>query len=704
MTAHGFLQVALDLPLRAGDAAFTFAAGSAAVLPRGTGVIVPFGRRLAPGIVLGEGQERPDLRPVVAVVKPAGAEEILPLIPPVTVDLATWTAAEYVASAGEALAVATPWNALWQGLVISCAAPLPDGLSEAAHAAADAIARKPVSLARAGRLVRRNPEILAELASAGVLTATIPSIRADDSGEVAREHVDPSGVSPDLAAARTDAAWLAGLLEGHGGPRVLLLTGGSRHQAYLAAALRARHAGWPCVVVFPSVDAAAAFATTAAQSGMRPVLLHGDLPDAARLSAWQAASAVRSALVVGTRSAVFAPVGDPAVVIVDEEDSSGHKEERAPRYLTAAVAARRTRDAGVLVIGTTTPTVARFADAEAGRCRLVTLPSPRPRIGIVDLRLRHAGDAPVSRPVLDALRRTVRSGGRAVVLVDRRGYAGGLHCRECGAVERCPQCGVALPYDRARRRLTCRLCGQTIPAPHICSRCGAARLHPLGAGTERLASALRRVVPRVWRVEATLGTGGVSDALGAFRERGGVLVSTVLVAPLLAGLRPDLVAVVTADRWLHRPEFRAAERALALLRQVGMAARSEALVETADPRHPVIRALQTRRLRPFYDGELVVRRDLGYPPFRALAAATVTARSSALADQAALRAARAAPANVEVLGPLPRRLPPGQGETRLLMFKAPDRAAVLPLLRDLAAGVGLPPGVRVAVDVEPWEL
>lgn len=703
MTASRPIRVALDLPLRAGDAAFTFAADPAAALPRGAGVVVPFGRRLLPGVVLGEGRERPDLRPIAAVVRPAGAEEGAPLIPAATVDLAEWTAQEYVSSVGEALAVATPWDALWHGVRISCAGPLPGGLSEAAHTAAGAIARTPLSLARASRLFGRIPEILTELAGAGALTATIRGTRAE-SGEVAREHGDPSGLPPGMVTVRADAAWFAGPLEGRDSPRTIVLTGGDRSQAYLAAALRARHAGWPCIVVFPSVDAASAFATTATQRGLQPVLLHGDLPDAVRLVAWQAARTTQGALVVGTRSAVFAPVGDPAGVIVDDEDSSGHKEERSPRYLTAAVAARRTRDAGVLVIGATTPTVARFADVEAGRCRLVTLPSSRPRIAIVDLRRRAARDVPVSRPVLDALRRTVRSGGRAVVLVDRRGYAGGLHCGECGAVERCPQCGVALPYDRTRRRLMCRLCGRTAAAPHVCSRCGATRLHPLGAGTERLATALRRVVPRVWRVEGTLGTDSVSDALGAFRERGGVLVSTVFVAPLLVGLRPDLVAVVTADRWLHRPEFRAAERALALLRHVGMAARSQALVETADPGHPVIRALQTRRLRPFYDGELAVRCDLGYPPFCALATATITARSGALADQAALSATRAAPAHVEVLGPLPRRLGPGQPATRLVVFKTPDRAAVLPLLRDLAAGVGLPAGVRVAVDVDPYEL
>jgi primosomal protein N' (replication factor Y) len=352
----------------------------------------------------------------------------------------------------------------------------------------------------------------------------------------------------------------------------------------------------------------------------------------------------------------------------------------------------------VLVIGATTPTTVSYAAARAGEMRLVPVPSAAPRVGVIDLRRRPDPHAPISRPVLDAVRRTVRAGGRALIVADRKGYAGGLHCAECGAVARCPQCGVAMLYDRSRRRLTCRVCGRSTPAPEVCPRCGAPRLHPLGAGTERLTAVLRREVPRVWRFDAdALGPDrDASSILTPFRARGGALVATTLVMPWLRDLRLDLVAVVALDRWLHRPEFRAAERTLALLREMAIATRVRVLVESADPTHPVLEAVQSASLRPFYAAELGLRESLGYPPYRALAGLTVSARSAEAADRVASEIA-AAPAPLEVLGPAP-----GPRTARSLVVKAADRAALHAFLWSRA--IQQAGGARLTVDVDPFEL
>lgn len=685
------LRIALDLPLRAGDAAFTFAAGAAAGAVRGAAVVVPFGRRLLPGIVLGEGAPRPGLRSVLASAGPG------PAVLPAVVDLAERVADEYLSSIGEALTAAVPWDALWAGARLRVEDQNHDALPAPARAALDVLARRPVTLARAGRLLDLAGDALSALAESHALRLVWPEAR-------------PAAAPPDRAslgdagpASRLDAAVREALA---GGPRAVLLAGWNRTPAYLAGARRAREAGWPCVAAFASVDAASAFALTARTAGLEPILLHADLAPAARLAAWRAAMAAPRTLLVGTRSAVFAPVADPALVIVDDEDSSGHKEERAPRYLTGAVARMRTRERGVLVIGATTPSVTAYAGTRDGSLRLVALPSPRPRIGVVDLRHRADLGGAISRPLLEAVRRTVRGGGRAVLLTDRKGYAGGLHCGECGAILACPRCGVVMPYDRSRRRLRCRFCAQTAAAPHVCWRCGAARLLPVGAGSERLVALVRRLTPAVWRFDSdALGPGTDPDALLApVRERGGVLVATALVLPWLSALRPDLVGIVAADRMLHRPEYRAAERALALLREAGIASRALVLVETADPGHPSIRAAAAPSLKPFYTEELTLREALGYPPFRSLVALRITARSPTAAEAVAERLSAGTIPGLEVLGPTQQ---PGAREGALqwqIVIKAADRAAARDLVRPLLLGAGVPRGARTSADVDPHDL
>ncbi len=712
------MLVALDLPLRAGDAAFTFSAG-AAPIRRGTGVIVPFGRRLRPGIVLGDGPPRADLRPILAAV--GGA----PLVPPAVVDCAEWVAREYLSSVGEALAVAVPWDALWATVRLHVAGPIPPGVAEPMAQALEAMRRKPVTLVRAGRLLADAVAAgaLAAIVASGVLAATV-----DASTETAQRGRDvPASVPPETHPPERPASgapWTGAALRRleramadarSGGPRTLLIAGPHRAAAYLAAIRRARTSGLSCVASFASVDAATAFTAAATAASFAPTLLHADLPPARRLVAWRSTIDASGGLVVGTRAAVFAPLRDPVLAIVDDEDSSGHKEERAPRYLTRAVAAERTRAAGILIVGATTPTVATYAGVVTGDLRLVALPAPRPRIGVIDLRRRPDPGQPVSRPVLDAVRRAVRRRGRVILLTDRKGYAGGLHCHECGAVERCPTCGVAMRYERAGRRLRCRFCGRARTAPGVCSRCGGRALAPLGAGTERIAAAVRRIAPATWRIDRDALSPGddLAGLLAPFQQRGGVLVATQLILPWIERLRPDLVAVIAADRLLHRPEFRASERALALLRAVGIASGSTVLVETADPAHPAIRAAIAPSLRPFYADELAQRESLGYPPARSLIALIVTARSTSAAeaiyarlakaaeDAVAARPAEAGPPALEVLGPT---LLPGLPPRCEIVIKAADRDAGRALVYPMLIGTEIPRGVRIVADVDPHDL
>lgn len=697
----GPVLVALDVPLRAGDAAFTFA--SPVPVRPGMGVIVPFGRRLMAGIVIGAGEPRADTRPIVAVVGES------PLIPSAVVDLAAWVAREYLSSVGEALALAVPWDALWGRLRLTVSDAFRD-VPEPARAALESLRQKPVTLARAGRrLATINDEGLSAIARQQALVPALdaPSVREQPGHPGPDTRVLPRTVARKLAptAARRIEAQISEALSA--GPRTLLVAGPHRTSAYLAAVRQVAAAGMSSIAAFASIEAASTFAVAASDAGLSPVLLHAGMAPAARLTAWRSLIEDRRRLVIGTRGAVFAPVSGPVLAIVDDEDHSGHKEERAPRYLTRGVAAERTREAGILIVGGTTPTVATYADVQTGRARLIALPGPRPRLGIVDLRRRADPDAPVSRPVLDAVRRTVRGGGRVLLMSDRKGYAGALHCRECGSVERCPTCGVAMGYERAARRLHCRFCGRTQPAPAVCSRCGGRALALLGAGTERIAAAVRRISPTVSRLDrdAIPEGDGISQVVGVFRARGGVLVATPVVLPWIESLRPDLVAVIAADRLLHRPEFRAAERALEFLREVGIAAASTVLVETADAEHAAIRAAIAPSLRPFYAEELAQRAALGYPPARSLIGLTVTGRSSTTASSAAeaiaARLRAGAPPATDVLGPTPQ---PGQPPRWTIVIKAADREAARALVLPLLTGSDIPRGARITADVDPHDL
>ncbi|MDR7533942.1 MAG: primosomal protein N' [Armatimonadota bacterium] len=690
--------MALDVPLRAGDLAFTYSAGPAAGARAGDGVIVPFGARLLPGIVLGPGTPRPGLRPVLARVEEG------PLVPPAVLALAAWTAHEYLSTVGEALAVATPWDALWHTVRLE----LPPDARGLSRARRGTTGPRLVSLAGAMQALRRTPELLDRLVERGSVRVHLPAARAL-TGEYDALTVLPAAAA---ALAGADAAtphdragaqrWpplerplreaLEARLPG------VVLAGWRRAPAYLTAIDVARAAGLTCIAAFPSIEAAETFAGLAARAGLAPVLLHAGLPPARRLAAWQAAAAAQ--LVVGTRAAVFAPVRDPALVIVDEEDAAGHKEERAPRYVTAAVARCRAAAGGLVLLGSTTPTVATYAAVRDGRYRLVALPG-RPRLGVVDLRRRPPDAAPVSTPVLTAIRRAARTRGRAVVIVDRRGFAGGLQCGECGTVARCAACGVALRYERARRRLRCQLCGRAAGVPATCGRCGGTRLRAVGGGTERVAAALRREAVRVWRLDRDVAPRGVAAGavLAPFVRAGGVLVATPLVLPWLETLRPQVVAFVDADRLLHRPEYRATERALALIRAVGLASGTLVLVETSDPEHPALRAAVAPTLRGFYAEELAQRAALGYPPARSLILLTITGTAAAV-EAVMARLQAGAPPGVEVLGPTPA---PGPRPRHQVVLKAADRDAARALVLPLLAG-GAPRTAQIAADVDPHEL
>ena len=422
-------------------------------------------------------------------------------------------------------------------------------------------------------------------------------------------------------------------------------------------------------------------------------------------------------MVVGARSAVFAAVPDLGVIVVDEEHDSSYKHEADPRYDARRVAAKRARlHAAVAVFGSATPR----PEAWRGIPRRVSLPARiggrLPAVEVVDL--RGDGGYPFTRPLLDGLAAIEDGGGRAILLQNRRGAASALHCRTCARSWRCDRCDVALTLHG--RGLRCHHCGRREPVPRACTACGSVDLAQLGAGTGRIESDLRARFPGlvVLRLDADVATaaGEPEQTLERFaREPAAVLVGTQLVAKGHDVPGVELAAVLDADVALAVPDFRAEERAFALLTQLSGRpgrpgdGRGRVIVQTWDPGLRVVTLAARHAVEEFLEGELERRAALGYPPFRRLVRVLVAAPEPAVAEQAAaalVSAAGPALPGDAVLGPAPLVRLRGRGRAHLLVKTEDARRAAAVfrgLLRSLAGDLRRA-GATAVVDVDPQSL
>ncbi len=685
------LLVAVDVPLAAGDAALSYS--SSVPLPPGAAVLVPLGPRLVAGYVLGtERAAVAPLRPLRSVIAP------LPEIPPLPADLlalAASLAARYLCSVGEALAAMLPPRLLRDVRVRA----LP---GEGATA-------------QIARLLRRRAMMLPALARAVGRGAAEALTGWAASGALRLAAVLPAPEPPETPRGRRvrlrlhPALWPAGGRDESGRPRRVLLMSPEREGTYLAAVAEAARRGQGAVVIFASVGAAARFAARVREVlALGVTLLHGELTDEQRTARWLALRAASGGIVAGTRGAIFAPLPGAGVVIVDEEGDVGHREERVPRFSAVEIARQRAaRWSAALILADEVPTVETFALTDTGEMELRRPQAPPgPKTVIVDLRRPRTAGAESPRtgppalapPVVEAVGRALRDGGRAIVFVHRKGFADLLVCAECGYAQHCPRCDVALLYDQRERVLRCRYCHDRFGAPAVCPRCGGRILIPRGAGTQRVA----RLAARVWTAPVHLldtdlapSAEGAAAILSGFQRQGGVLVATPL---LLAADRPpraDVVVIALADASLRHPDYRAPERGLRTLWRVRALAQAWCYVQTLAPDHGALVALRRGDLRPFYRDELAMRRDFHYPPYGEIVAFDLTGAEER-SREAAAALAEAAGEESEVLGPAPIRR--GRRSRWQLILRAPDPIAREPL----AARLRRPPrGVRVGVDVNP---
>jgi primosomal protein N' (replication factor Y) len=508
------------------------------------------------------------------------------------------------------------------------------------------------------------------------------------------------------------------------------VTGSGKTEVYLQAIDRVLAAGGSAIVLVPEISLTPqTVGRFRARFGDLVAVLHSRLSAGERYDQWDRVRAGDSRVAIGPRSALFAPAQDLRLVVMDEEHDGSYKQGSAPRYHARSVAERLCRATGaVLVLGSATPSFESRLAADDGRYLRVRLPDrvaggSMPPVEIVDMaeEFREGGRSMFSRRLTGALEEVRDSGAKAVLFLNRRGFASFVLCRECGFVPHCDSCSVAMTYHEVGKQLICHHCGAVRPLPSRCPKCASPYLRQFGTGTQRVEAELAAAVPGlpVVRMDAdtTGGKGGHERRLAEFEAmRSGVLLGTQMVAKGLDYPDVELVGVINADTTLHMPDFRAAERTYQLLEQVsGRAGRSAAggkvVIQSYWPDHPAIQAAANHDPDSFYATELPLRRALGYPPCGRLARLLLTGkdrsatRASAIDAVEALAAAAAALPGCVVLGPSPAPIAKIKDAWRWqALVKAPVGSDISSVVRDALARTRMARGVSAAPDIDPVDM
>ncbi|MBE3575324.1 MAG: primosomal protein N' [Firmicutes bacterium] len=519
------------------------------------------------------------------------------------------------------------------------------------------------------------------------------------------------------------------------------VTGSGKTEVYLRAIEAALQAGLGSILLVPEISLTPQMMEVITRRfGAQVAVLHSGLSGGERFDEWERVRRGLARVVVGTRSAVFSPVQQLGLIIIDEEQETSYKQEDNLRYRAHEVAAWRARQTGAaLVLGSATPLVETMYRREVGRLVVCRLPErihgrPLPRVHVVDMRRQPGGrrqsvdsgppgpEAPglFSPPLAAAIHAALARGEQVILFLNRRGYARVAFCPACGHVWQCPHCEVSLTYHARARELRCHYCDYAAPFPDGCPECHSPDIRVMGSGTEKVEDAARALFPEARILRMDLDTARRHEEhvrlWQAFRRgEANLLIGTQMVAKGFDFPGVTLVGVLNADTPLFLPDFRAAERTFELLTQVaGRAGRGdrpgEVYIQTYHPEHFSIVRAAAQDYEGFYAEELAIRRRLGYPPFREL----ILCRFTGADEQRAWDVARAfagvlrGSPRLEVLGPAPAPLVRLRGLFRVQLVLAGSSLAVLRqatagalrVTTDLARRLE----VGVAVDVQPWHL
>ena len=513
-------------------------------------------------------------------------------------------------------------------------------------------------------------------------------------------------------------------------PKPVLLfgvTGSGKTEVYLQAIARALELGKGAIVLVPEIALTPQTVQRfAARFGGRVAVLHSALSDGERFDEWHRIRSGEASVVVGPRSAVFAPVRNLGLIVVDEEHEPSYKQDETPRYNARDVAVMRGWiEKCAVVLGSATPAMESWLNVEKGKYTIARLASrvagrPMPRVYIVDMRIEtaKAGHAQLfSNILLDALKLRLERGEQSILFLNRRGYATSLVCPKCGHVAECPECSVAYTYHQADTCLRCHICSEWRPVPDTCPGCGDPAFKYSGFGTQRAEAILQKCLPsaRVLRMDAdvTARKHSHDELLATFKSgRADILVGTQMIAKGLDFPNVTLVGVLAADASLHMPDFRASERTYQLLAQVsGRAGRAElpgeVFVQTYSPEHFAVQAAASDAgFASFAKQELAERKEGDYPPYTHLVCLTFTGDTeskvrftSETFAREYLRAAEGTSVSVSEACPAP--LAKAKGNYRFqILLRAPTVRAMTRSLRTLLARKPVPADVSLSIDVD----
>jgi primosomal protein N' (replication factor Y) len=528
------------------------------------------------------------------------------------------------------------------------------------------------------------------------------------------------------------------------------VTGSGKTEIYLQALAHALEQGKGAIVLVPEIALTpqtverfkARFSSGKVQTLV--AVLHSHLSAGERHDEWHKIRQGRARIVIGARSAIFAPVDPLGLVIVDEEHEQTYKQEEAPRYHARDVAIVRARmENAVVVLGSATPSLESYYNCQSGKYTLLELPErvddqKMPRVRVVDMRqaAHQEKGIPIFSPQLkEAIEQRLERKEQTILFLNRRGYSTALQCPLCGYVAECPNCSVSLTYHRTEQKLCCHICGHTAPVPKVCpgEKCRNPAIRYSGTGTQKVEEAIRKLFPhaRCHRMDADTmkRKDDYRRILGDFRAgKIDILVGTQMIAKGLHFPNVTLVGIIYADSALHQPDFRAGERTFQLLTQVaGRAGRGdvegEVFVQAFTPFHPAIQYARRHDFQGFYEQEMEFREQLKYPPASRVALLTLKGRNEdkvkfsadhlkreleKITGKTAEPAAGSPPPafkDLIIAGPAPAPLLKAETYYRYqIMLRTRAMSKLSQALAKMTAALTLPEEVTLTVDIDPVNL
>jgi primosomal protein N' (replication factor Y) (superfamily II helicase) len=730
---HRIVRVAIPSPLpRLFD--YLLPDGVLAVQP-GTRVRVPFGRQELVGVVLGMAMESDLPREKLKSIRQLLDTE--PLLSPTLMELLAWASAYYHHPIGEVVATALP-VLLRRGLPAAAAGEKRYALTDGAHQLpAETFQRSPLQR-RLFQAMSQHAEGLNAAALAEVAENWRDAMKRLEARGLIRITEQPCLVSkpaerhaiPQRSPAQEEAG--AAIHAAVGRFQCLLLhgvTGSGKTEVYLRAIEEVIARAGQVLVLVPEIGLTPQLVTRFEGRLNAPVaVMHSGLNESERLCAWQAARTGLAAVVIGTRSAVYTPMPKLALLIIDEEHDASFKQQDGFRYHARDVAIKRARLEGLpVLLGSATPALESLHNAQQGRYQMLSLPeragaAQPPAVTLLDLRRLKLNEG-LSPPLIEALQARLKRQEQSLLFLNRRGFAPVLMCHDCGWLAPCKRCDARLTIHQRSRQLRCHHCGSEAPLPATCPACGSGNLHGIGEGTERIETALARLIPqaRIERIDrdSTRRKGSLEAKLQRVHAgEADILVGTQMLTKGHDFPNLTLVGVLNADQGLYNADFRSEERLVQQLVQVaGRAGRAdkpgEVLIQTFHPDNPAFAALAHHDYREFGRYALAERAAAHYPPFAHLA----LLRAESPKPDAALTFLRAAHALaeelaeaevVQLMDPVPSPMERRAGRYRAqLLVQAGERKALhdflsawLTRLEDEKLGRQ----VRWSLDVDPVEM